>query len=67
MTQEELHLQAAAYANRRKKAHYNSVKKGLKEKLSKEMINWIWMAHYEGYYEGYYERYREAIQAKEQA
>ena len=54
MTEEELHLQAAAYADRRKKAYLNYVKKG--EKLSEEMIGWIWMTHYEAY--------RDAIQAR---
>jgi hypothetical protein len=51
---EELHLQAAGYANRRKEAYLDYVKKG--EKLSEEMIGWVWMAHYEGY--------RDAIQAR---
>jgi hypothetical protein len=55
---EELHLQAAAYANRRKEAYLDYVKKGLAEKLSKEMIGWIWVAHYEGW--------RDAMQEKKQ-
>jgi hypothetical protein len=45
--EEELHLQAAAYANKRKEAYLDYVKKG--EKLSEEMIGWIWVAHYEGW------------------
>lgn len=49
MTQEELHLQAAGYANRRKEAYLDYVKKGLAEKLSEEMLGWIWVAHYEGW------------------
>ncbi len=50
MTQEEeLHLQAAGYANRRKEAYLDYVKKGLTEKLSEEMLGWIWVAHYEGW------------------
>lgn len=47
MTPEELHLQAAAYANKRKEAYLDYVKKG--EKLSEEMLGWVWVAHYEGY------------------
>jgi hypothetical protein len=51
---EKLHLQAAAYANRRKEAYLDHLKKGLAEKISRKMVDWIWVAHYEGY--------REAIQ-----
>jgi hypothetical protein len=51
---EELHLKAAAYANKRKEAYLDHVKK--EERLSEEMLGWIWVAHYEGY--------RDAIQAR---
>ena len=54
--QPEPHLQAAEYANRRKEAYLDYVKKGLAEKLSEEMVNWLWVAHYEGY--------RDAIRAR---
>jgi len=53
---EELHLKAAGYANRRKEAYLDYVKKGLAEKLSEEMVNWLCVAQYEGY--------RDAIQEK---
>jgi hypothetical protein len=56
MTQEELHLQAAGYANRRKETYLDYVKKGSAKKLSKEMLGWVWVAHYEGY--------RDAVQEK---
>jgi hypothetical protein len=57
MTQEEeLHMQAAGYANRRKEAYLDRMKRGLAEKLSEEMIGWIWVAHYEAY--------RDAIQTR---
>ncbi len=46
---EELHLQAAAYANKRKEAYLDRMKQGSVEKLSKEMLGWIWVAHYEAY------------------
>lgn len=53
---EELHLQAAGYANKRKETYLDYVKQGLAEKMSKKMIDWIWVAHYEGY--------RDAVQSK---
>lgn len=56
MTPEELHLQAAGYANRRKEAYLDHLRQGLAEKLSEEMIGWIWVAHYEGW--------RDAVQQK---
>lgn len=57
MTEEELHLQAAAYANRRKEAYLDRMKQGSVENLSREMIDWLWLAHYEGY--------RDAIQEQD--
>jgi hypothetical protein len=60
MTQEEeLHLQAAAYANRRKEAYLDRMKQGSVEKLSREILDLLWVAHYEGY--------RDAIQTRRQA
>lgn len=53
---EELHLQAAAYANKRKDAYVDLMKKGSVEKLNQKMIGWIWVAHYEGF--------RDAMQEK---
>ena len=44
--EEQLHLQAAAYANKRKEAYLDDV---MAEKLSEEMLGWVWIAHYEGY------------------
>ena len=56
-TSEELHhLEAAAYANERRHAYLDRMKRGLAEKLSEEMIGWIWIAHYEAY--------RDAIQTR---
>ena len=49
LTDEELHLKSATYANKRKEAYLNHLKKGLAKKLNKNMIDWIWVAHYEGY------------------
>ena len=65
MTQEEeLHLQAAGYANRRKEAYLDYVKKGLTEKLSEEMLGWIWVAHYEGWRDAMQEVAAQAIRAR---
>jgi hypothetical protein len=52
----ELHLAASAYANKRKKEYLDYVEKSSAKKLSKDMIRWIWVAHYEGY--------RDAMQEK---
>jgi len=56
LTNEELHLKAAAYANKRKETYLNYVKKGSAKKLNKETINWLWVAHYEGYRDGMQEQ-----------
>lgn len=56
---EQLHLQAAEYANWRKEAYLNHLKQGLAEKLNEEMIGLVWVAHYEGY--------RDAMQTRGQA
>ena len=53
---EKLQLEAAAYANGRRDAYLDRMKQGLAEKLSEEMLVWLWVAHYEGY--------RDAIQAR---
>lgn len=53
---EELHLQAAAYANGRRVSYLNLMKQGSVEKLSADMLVRIWVAHYEAY--------RDAIQAR---
>jgi hypothetical protein len=53
---DELHLRAAKYADRRKEAYLDYLKKGLAEKLSKKMVDWIWVAHYEGYRDAFHEK-----------
>ena len=45
----ELHLEASAYANRRRDAYLGRMKQGLAEELSEEMLHWLWVAHYEGW------------------
>jgi hypothetical protein len=56
---EELHLQAAGYANERRDAYLDRMKQGSVEKLSREMIDLLWLAHYEGF--------RDAMQLRRQA
>jgi hypothetical protein len=46
---QELHLEAAAYANGRRDAYLDLMKKGAVEKLNRKMIDWLWLAHYEAY------------------
>jgi hypothetical protein len=53
---EELHLAASGYANGRRDAYLDLMKKGSVEKLSGDMLVRIWLAHYEGY--------RDALQAR---
>ncbi len=54
MDDEELHLQAAAYATNRKNAYVKGMKRGEVAHMSKGALNGKWLAHYEGYREGYW-------------
>ena len=54
MYDDELHEKASAYACNRKDAYLEKMKKGEVKKHSKDILNWIWVAHYEGYKEGYW-------------
>ena len=54
MTDDELHLAASGYSNNRKNAYIELMKKGKVKKLSKDMLNWLWVAFYEGYREGHW-------------
>ena len=54
MTQDELHEKASDYASNRKDAYLEKMKLGKVEKKIKDELNWIWVAHYEGYKEGYW-------------
>lgn len=51
---DELHIEAAGYANNRRDAYQNSMNKGLVEQVTPKQLNWVWIAHYEGYREGYW-------------
>ena len=54
MDDEQLHLQAAAYATYRKKIYVEGMKSGEVDHMSEEALNGKWLAHYEGYREGYW-------------
>jgi hypothetical protein len=55
MTPEELlHTAAAKFANNRMDAYIDGVQHGDCKKKTKQELNWIWAAHYEGYREGYW-------------
>ena len=54
MDDEQLHLQAAAYATNRKNAYVEGMKHGEVDHMSEEALNGKWIAHYEGFREGYW-------------
>ena len=54
MYDDELHEKASAYASNRHDTYIAKMQKGEVKKHSKEILNWIWVAHYEGYKEGYW-------------
>ena len=54
MYDDELHEKASAYASNRHDTYIAKMKKGEVKKHSKDILNWIWVAHYEGYKEGYW-------------
>lgn len=54
MSDDELHEKASAYASNCKDAYLEKMKLGKVEKKTKDELNWIWVAHYEGYKEGYW-------------
>ena len=54
MLEDELHMKAAAYANNRKDAYLEKMRKKEVEHQTNTQLNWLWAAHYEGYKEGYW-------------
>ena len=54
MTQEALHQLAADYASNRRDGYLAQMQLGKVKKKTKDELNWIWVAHYEGYKEGYW-------------
>ena len=54
MYDDELHEKASAYASNRKDAYLEKMRKKEVEQQTNTQLNWIWVAHYEGYKEGYW-------------
>ena len=54
MYDDELHEKASAYASNRKDAYLEKMKLGKVKKKTQDELNWIWVAHYEGYKEGHW-------------
>ena len=54
MYDDELHAKAGEYASNRRDAYIAQMQKGEVKKNSKDILNWIWVAHYEGYKQGYW-------------
>jgi hypothetical protein len=54
MYDDKLHEKAATYASNRRDAYIEKMKQGKVEKKTQDELNWIWVAHYEGYKEGYW-------------
>ena len=52
--EEQLHLNASAYATYRGNLYLEAVKEGIAIKRTPVQIQGIWLAHYEGYREGYW-------------
>lgn len=51
---ELLHTDAARYATSRKNAYIEKMKLKDVDHISEDALNWMWLAHYEGYREGYW-------------
>ena len=54
MYDDELHEKALAYASNRHDTYIAKMQKGEVKKHSKDILNWLWVAHFEGYKEGYW-------------
>ena len=54
MYDDELHEKASAYANNRRDAYLKKMKLRKVEKKTKTELDWIWVAHYEGFREGHW-------------
>ena len=50
---EQLHLDATAYANKRRAMHKEAIKQQKQTPLDDKVHNGTWIAHYEGYVAGY--------------
>jgi hypothetical protein len=51
---EILHTAAGLYATNCKNAYIEKMQRGEVAKKTQDELNWIWVAHYDGYREGYW-------------
>lgn len=49
---EKLHVEAGKYATSRKEAYKLAMKEGRVESKSEDFLNWLWLAHHEGWKAG---------------
>jgi len=54
LTDDELYVKAAAYANNRKTAYQEGMKANRCPKKTDEELGWLWVAHVDGYREAYW-------------
>jgi hypothetical protein len=54
MTNAKLHVQASIFASNRRNAYLEKMQHNKVDKRTHEELNWIWVAHYEGYKEGFW-------------
>jgi len=54
MYDDDLHEKASTYASNRKNVYLEKMKQGDVENKTQDELNWIWLAHYEGYREGFW-------------
>jgi len=54
MYDDELHAKASDYASNRRDGYLAQMQLSKVKKKTQDELNWIWVAHYEGYKEGYW-------------
>ena len=59
MYDDELHEKASAYASNRKDAYLEKMRKKEVEQQTNTQLNWIWVAHYEGFKNGHIAKLKE--------
>ena len=54
MYDDELHKKASDYASNRRDGYLEKMTLGKVENKTQDELNWIWVAHYEGFKEGHW-------------
>ena len=54
MYDDGLHAKASDYASNRRDSYLAQMQLGKVKKKTQDELNWIWVAHYEGYKEGHW-------------